>query len=108
MAHLVQAMFLCLPEITRVIERVILEKEANLVARLDEVTVFELFLLRRRKHAADFGRVELLDELECALSQCSTGLGRDEVSQHDDARFSESIKHFRAQEAVGRCRENGQ
>ena len=104
MAQFVQAVFLRLRKIAIIVERVVLEKKAYLVARFLEVFVTKLCLLHRRKHVFYIRWVERVDQIECMLPQFSASLGRYKPFDDQYARITKIGHHFGCQFAVGRRR----
>ena len=70
MSHLVQGVFLGLPQPAVVFERIDLEEEANLVSRFDEIAIVQLLVVGRREDAPDVRRIEGVDEFAGSFAQC--------------------------------------
>jgi len=65
-SHLVQAVFPGLPELSVLIERIAFEEKTNLVARVDEVIIVVVLIVRSGKNTANIGRIKLIDEFQRA------------------------------------------
>jgi hypothetical protein len=85
-AHLVQAVFLRLPQPAAVVECVVFEEKADLVAGFVEIAVVELGLPRGRKDVPHRLRIEFIDEFQRALAQPLAGLDRHEILENQHAR----------------------
>ncbi len=99
--HLVETVFPRLNEIPVGIERILLQEESDLVAGINEVTVIELLLVRRGKHASHLARIEGLDEFRRPRTQGIAFFHGYEVAQHEHTGRLEAGNHIVRQATAG-------
>ena len=100
MTHLVETILPGVAQIARLVERVVLEEETDLVARLDEVAIVELLLAGGRKHAPRGLRIEAVHQLEGSCAQRIAGLFRDEILEYQYTRGGKRPDHLIGQAAA--------